>query len=238
MAFESDQIFGNLNFGNAPGAEIKVPANTEFNRYMEEQRRSKLDQEGQAFVTKAQFSPEQKAQMEQFKRQSEGQDLMSYQIAQKAKSDTERQMKALAYARGFNPMAARGAEMQTAAAQSNIAAQAQVSAAQEKAQALQNYSQMAQYQQQMQFAGEQAKKNYLLGNQELVQQQEASMQNYQAAMQELRARQEIARQQRESQLYGALISGAAGVGATVVTGNPMAGMAAASATGALWQGTR
>jgi hypothetical protein len=42
----------------------------------------------------------------------------------------------MAYARGYNPMAARGAEMQTAEARSNIRNVAEMEAEQEKMQAL------------------------------------------------------------------------------------------------------
>jgi hypothetical protein len=159
---------------------------------------------------------------------------MSMLLAGKAQEQSERQLKAMAYARGYNPMAARGAEMQTAEARSNIRNVAEMEAEQEKAQALQDYGQMAQYQQQMAFMGEQAKKNYLMGNRELSEQQAASMANYKAALAEIDSKRKMAEAARKNALTNALISAGAGIAATVATGgNFGAGMAASTATGAL-----
>jgi dTMP kinase len=188
----------------------------------------------QGFVAASKLGKDQLAEMERLKQQSEGKGLMSALLAQRQQAETERQIKGMAYARGYNPMAERGAAFKSSEARSAIRDVAQVQAEQEKAQALQDYSQMAQYQQQMAFTGEQAKKNYLMGNRELSEQQAASMANYKAALAEIDSRRKMAEAARKNALTNALISAGAGIAATVATGgNVGAGFAASTATGAL-----
>jgi hypothetical protein len=188
----------------------------------------------EGFVAASKLGQDQLSEMERLKQQSEGEGLMSMLLAQRQQAETERQIKGMAYARGYNPMAERGAAFKSSEARSAIRDVAQVQAEQEKAQALQDYSQMAQYQQQMAFTGEQAKKNYLMGNRELSEQQAASMANYKAALAEIDSRRKMAEAARKNALTNALISAGAGVVATVATGgNVGVGMAASTATNAL-----
>jgi hypothetical protein len=207
----------------------------EDKKRQEESKKMQEEKEtAEGFVTASKLGQDQLAEMERLKQQSEGEGLMSMLLAQRQQAETERQIKGMAYARGYNPMAERGAAFKSSEARSAIRDVAQVQAEQEKAQALQDYSQMAQYQQQMAFTGEQAKKNYLMGNRELSEQQAASMANYKAALAEIDSRRKMAEAARKNALTNALISAGAGVVATVATGgNVGVGMAASTATNAL-----
>ena len=235
--FDAKQsLKGSLEFSPEMQASFaKLAKEAEDKKRQEESKKKQEEYEtAQGFVAASKLGKDQLAEMERLKQQSEGKGLMSALLAGKAQEQSERQLKAMAYARGYNPMAARGAEMQTAEARSNIRNVAEMEAEQEKAQALQDYGQMAQYQQQMAFMGEQAKKNYLMGNRELSEQQAASMANYKAALAEIDSKRKMAEAARKNALTNALISAGAGIAATVATGgNFGAGMAASTATGAL-----
>lgn len=156
--------------------------------------------------------------MEAARKRSEGEDLMSAQMAAKQQRESEQQMRALAYARGYNPMTARSVEYAGAASKAGIQAQALQAAEQEKAAGLADYQAMLSYQQQMLLAGEQAKKAFLMGDQELRLQQEASLQNYRSALSEIETRRKMADAQRRAQLTGALIGAAGTVGGTLIGG--------------------
>jgi hypothetical protein len=182
----------------------------------------------------AALSSEQVGLMADVEKKSMGVDLMSAQLAEKQRKETERQQNTLAMLRGYDPSASRAAQRGIAQSQQLIGQQEELAAAEEQAAAQRDLAEMTQYQQQMAFTGEQAKKNYLMGNRELAEQQSASLMNYRAALAEIDSRRKMAEAARKNALTNALLSAGAGIVATVATGgNVGAGMAASTATGAI-----
>jgi hypothetical protein len=202
--------------------------------YVQSVEDTRIKKEAEGYVTAAKLGKDQLAEMQRVKGLSEGKNLMSMHLAARAQEESEKQLRSVAYARGYNPMAARGVEMQSAEAGSNIRNIAAMEAEREKASALEDYSQMQQYQQEMALAGERAKKNLIMGNRELAEKEASSFANYRAALAEIDSRRKMADAARKNALVSAFVSGGAGVAATILTGgNVVAGAAAATTTNAL-----
>lgn len=201
----------------------------------ERQKQAALEREGEALRSKFTMSGEQQREMERLRLKSEGSNLMSEQLAAQQQKEAQERIRSMSTMRGYDPNAARAAGRAASLAGTNIQNQARVQAEQEKAQALYDYNAMVQYKNQIAYAGEQAKKAWLLGQGDLAQKQEDSLLSYRAALSEINARAALAEKQRNAQIMSAIVGAAAGVGATALTGNPLAGAAAGSAASALTQ---
>lgn len=204
----------------------------------ERQKQSALEREGEKLRSKFTMSGEQQREMERLKLKSEGSNLMADQIAAQQQKESEQRIRSMSTMRGYDPAAARAAGRSASLASTNIQNQARVQAEQEKAQALYDYNAMVQYKNQIAYAGEQAKKAWLLGQGDLAQKQEESLLSYQSALNEINARAALAEKQRSAQIMSAIVSSVATIGATAATGNPLAGAAAGAATNAFIQGTQ
>lgn len=134
----------------------------------------RAQQESEALGKAMEGTPEeQKARadaIEQQRKMATGElsyaEIMGQRLAEKA----AKQQMALAYARGYDPTAVRGAQKAAVETVGEIAAQTQEAKIKEQQLSQQGYLQALQYQQQIRANIEQAKKNYLLGNRELAQQ--------------------------------------------------------------------
>lgn len=174
----------------------------------------KMLAEAGKFTELGAMSKDQEAYMQQLKGRSEGKDLISATLAERAQEKTSREMMAAAYARGYDPGAQRAALRQASEAQTDIATQAMAAGAQEKAQAMAAYGQMLQYKQQMAFSAEEARKAYIMGNKELAQQLTIETKRIKAGLQGAQMQAQAMQNQAAAQERAAWI----GAGATVLAG--------------------
>ena len=122
----------------------------------EKQKQKALEKEADALKSKFTMSGEQQREMERLRLKSEGQDLMSQQIAEQQQKEAQQRIRSMSTMRGYDANAARAAGRAASLAGTNIQNQARVQAEQEKAQALYDYNAMVQYKNQIAYAGEQA----------------------------------------------------------------------------------
>ena len=161
----------------AAAASTKAQAEAE-----ERVKQVKLIDEANEYGKVAQATPEMQAAMEQQKKMASGELSYAGAMGQRLSDKATKEQMALAYARGYDPNAIRGAQQSSVEIQAGIAQQVTEAKIKEQQVAQQGYLQALQYQQQISFSAEQAKKAYLMGNKELAQNQQIATSKLQQDM--------------------------------------------------------
>jgi hypothetical protein len=178
-------------------------------------------EEASKFLQIGKMTPEQEANIAALKGQAEGTESRALAMGKIMQDRAARQQMALAYSRGYNPGAVRGAQYATAEAQAGIAAEAEQARQQEQVQARQMYAQALEYKQKMAMASQDAYNAFLSGKTQEAYQMQKMAQDYELGLKGIQTQQQAIQQQAETadrSFWSNIIGGVLGAGGAVAAG--------------------
>lgn len=205
----------------------------------EAQKQAAIQAEASKFLQIGKMTPEQEANMAALKGQSEGTESRALAMSKIMQDRAARQQMALAYSRGYNPGAVRGAQYATAEAQAGIAAEAEQARQQEQVQARQLYTQALEYKQKMAMASQDAYNAFLAGKTQEAYQMQKMAQDYELGLKGVQTQQQAIAEQASASsrgFWGSVLGGVLTAGGAIggaMIGGPAGAVAGGSAGSAI-----